>query len=521
MIQDAMINEIQELKLSGFTVQEAYDELRRRHTKVPTLKTVRKYYNMEAAPADNHSKVRKQMAFDAEPFRSAIVGIAEENPGCYISSIYDVLVELFVETGKYEALPGNEQTLRNFIRHLRDEGEIGGKDDTRRRYDVIPTPPPGEKAQIDFGQYDCGSGLVVHFICIVLWHSRYLGVYAQDHKFDSVEACRAIHRFSCKCGGRVKTLVIDQDSVFVAKEIYGEVFETRIFKEFLTEQETGLWVCTKADPESKGCVENAVGFVKKRFFSARGFKDIEEVQRRLPAWTERANSRIHQGTFQIPKDVFERVEKHALRPLVPSVYESAPLFLKKAPIGSQPYLQYRASKYSVPWEMCYASAYYRAIGDKLHIYDEDRRFVCTHQITPVKGSFVRLDEHRREPQSDWLDTAERMRGKYNCLEFQHFINGFKRENPERHLGKQLLAVERYLDEKHPDRRLVADVFAACCRDYRYRFTQFKAVFDLLEAQYKAGRRVAVMNIECAAEAMDVDARDISRYQQAFNERCVS
>jgi len=115
MIQDKMIDEIQELKLAGFTLKEAYDELKARHTKVPTLKTVRKYYNMVSAPDDNHARVRKQMAFDCEPFASAIVEIVNLNPGCYMSSVYDVLVERFVESGKLDALPGNEQTLRNFI----------------------------------------------------------------------------------------------------------------------------------------------------------------------------------------------------------------------------------------------------------------------------------------------------------------------------------------------------------------------------------------------------------------------
>ena len=83
MIQDKMIDEIQELKLAGFTLQEAYGELKARRTKVPTLKTV-----------------RKQMAFDCEPFASAIVEIVNLNPGCYMSSVYDVLVE----GGELEAL---------------------------------------------------------------------------------------------------------------------------------------------------------------------------------------------------------------------------------------------------------------------------------------------------------------------------------------------------------------------------------------------------------------------------------
>ena len=47
MIQDEVIREIQEPRLAGYTVRETYDTLRSRLTKVPTLKTVRKYYNMD------------------------------------------------------------------------------------------------------------------------------------------------------------------------------------------------------------------------------------------------------------------------------------------------------------------------------------------------------------------------------------------------------------------------------------------------------------------------------------------
>lgn len=122
-------------------------------------------------------------------------------------------------------------------------------------------------------------------------------------------------------------------NVFVASEAYGEVVETETFKAFLEEQDMSLWVCAKADPESKGCVENSVGFVKKRFFSARSFADIDEVQRRLPAWVERANGRIHQGTYQVPREVFERVERAALRPLLPSLYPgTAPRPRRCAPL---------------------------------------------------------------------------------------------------------------------------------------------------------------------------------------------
>ena len=53
------------------------------------------------------------------------------------------------------------------------------------------------------------------------------------------------------------------------RRVLGLVVDGKVFLPFLREQDMGLWVCRKADPESKGCVENAVGYVKKNYFSAR------------------------------------------------------------------------------------------------------------------------------------------------------------------------------------------------------------------------------------------------------------
>ena len=50
------------------------------------------------------------------------------------------------------------------------------------------------------------------------------------------------------------------------RRVLGLVVDGKVFLPFLREQDMGLWVC---HPESKGCVENAVGYVKKNYFSAR------------------------------------------------------------------------------------------------------------------------------------------------------------------------------------------------------------------------------------------------------------
>jgi hypothetical protein len=510
MLQRNMMQEIQDMKANGFSLGEVIRHYADGSGKGPSEPTIRKYYNMEVIPEDIKAGYRRDMAFSQEPFNGAIIEILTNNPKCYASSIYDVLEDRFIDNGQYDALPGNAQTLRNYIRYLKQSGAVELDEAKHRTHDLLDPTPAGQQMLIDFGQQNCGGGLTVHFICLLLRMSRMLTVFAQDHRFNGEEACRAIYRCFCKLGGRPKELVIDQDAVFIASETYGEVIETQIFKTFLDEQDLRLWVCNKADPESKGPIENSVKFVKSNYFSARTITSIDEVVSTLPGWLERKNKRIHQATFLVPAEVFDTVEKPALTPLVPSVYESAPMNLISADVHSKPFINYRSSKYSVPWECCFSRVYYKAIGDKLHIYGSDRRHLCTHDINPIKGERNRLPEHKREPSMEWMVTAERMRSKYNCFDFQHFVNGFKKENGERHLAKQLGAVERYLDDKKPDVSLVAEVMAICCRDFRYKFSQFKAVYDLAEAKRAT---------PTAIQMSDVQKRSLESYQIAFDQRC--
>jgi len=169
-----------------------------------------------------------------------------------MSSVYDLLQEKFIENVDFKALPGNEQTLRNYVHHLEEAGMVLYEPEHRRVYDYVFDTPPGEQMLIDFGELTLTPKGSIHFICLLLRYSRFLCVYAQDHKYNAVEACQAIYRSFCRLGGRPAVLVIDQDAVFVASETYGEVIKTRVFEDFCTEQELKLWVCNKADPESKG-----------------------------------------------------------------------------------------------------------------------------------------------------------------------------------------------------------------------------------------------------------------------------
>ncbi len=511
MLTKTMMQKIQDLKLQGFTEREIAGQLAKRGEKVPSLPTIRKYYRMDILPDDPGSHLAKDKAFDAEPFRSTIIEVLrnnENNKKLCISSIYDVLEEKYVDSGQYEELPGNQQTLRNYVRYLRENDIVSSESKNTRIYDYVPDTPPGEQMLIDFGQEKIKGGVVIHYLCMLLRYSRYLLVYAQDHVFNAEEACQSLYRGFSRLGGRPKVLVLDQDSVFITDETYGEIVKTRVFEDFCTEQELKLWVCHKADPESKGPIENSVGFVKKNFFSARDFSSLDEVLRSLPGWCSRKNRRIHQTTYCIPEIVFAEHEQKALMPPVPSLYENSPASFLSVELCGTPYIQYKTNKYSVPRSHAFGKVFYKAVGSYLYVYDDTYSLLCRHAISECHGRVIRLPEHRKEPSTDWISTAERLRDKWNCYDFQHFINGVKKENP-RYLKEQLSAIEEFLDREAPSRATVAAAMKYACEKYRYSFKQFKTVFLLVKSGQLSDNTY---------QATDVQKQDLSFYAEAFRAR---
>lgn len=510
MLRKPMVQEIIDMKLKGYSINEIIEYYEGKQGKSPSRPTIRKYYEMDAVSDEIGANLVKDKVFDVEPWKSAIIAILKNNPKkCCSSSVYDVLLERFIENDDYERLPGSERTLRTYIKHLIAGGEVEAGEKEGRIYDHVFDTPPGQQMLIDFGELHFSAALTVHFICMLLRYSRTMCVFAQDHRYNSEEACRSIHRGFCRLGGRPEELVIDQDPVFISREYLGEITETHVFRNFIKEQDLKLWVCNKKDPESKGPVENTVGFVKKNFFSARKILCIDDVWRSLPGWVERKNKRIHQATFRVPKEVFDEIEKGALRPVLQSVYEGAVSSFTEIKVGAQHYIQYKSSRYSVPRKFCFKTIYHKAVADRLHIYGPDLKYECSHDISPCKGTVNRLPEHAKVESTDWLKVCERLRAQWNCYDFQHFINGFKKENP-RHLHRQLSAVEDFLNEEKPPRDLVSAVMAECCRNYRYRYTQFKAVYDCLSVQQTP---VIVL------PSNDVQHAKMDIYQRAFLERC--
>ena len=177
MLDKKQMQEIQDLKLRGYTKTEIQNYYIAQGLKPPSRPTISKYYDMDVVPEDPGIKLAKDKTFDVSPFKEAIIAILEANSrkDFCISSVYDVLEEKFIESGEFEILPGNEQTLRNYVHYLEESGQIEGGEEHRRVYDHVFDTPPGEQMLIDFGEVTLSKKASIHFICLLLRYSRQIG----------------------------------------------------------------------------------------------------------------------------------------------------------------------------------------------------------------------------------------------------------------------------------------------------------------------------------------------------------
>jgi len=81
----------------------------------------------------------------------------------------------------------------------------------------------------------------------------------------------------------------------------------------------GVRLCGPADPEAKGLVERANGYLETSFLPGRRFEDVADFNRQLVGWLRRANQRIHGTTRVRPADAIweDRGAMLAFPPVLP------------------------------------------------------------------------------------------------------------------------------------------------------------------------------------------------------------
>ena len=93
-------------------------------------------------------------------------------------------------------------------------------------------------------------------------------------------------------GGVPRKGVYDNEASLVSRH-RGKVSLTDPFQRFRGTLGMGMVVLRPGDPEAKGLVERATGYLETSFLPGRRFSSPADFNSQLTAWLEKANRRIH------------------------------------------------------------------------------------------------------------------------------------------------------------------------------------------------------------------------------------
>ncbi len=435
--------------------------------------TVNKYARMDEQEfLLRKQSMKKERVF--EPYRDFICRIYQENQKkVYTASVYDVLQEKFGE------LPGTPRTLRNYIRHLKEAGQIETR--VRRRFYLpVEELPLGKQLQLDFGETWIESGEKVYLFCTVLSGSRYKYVEAQGRPFRTEDVIE--HLLNCfdYIGGIPEEIVIDQDRTMVAGENEGDIQLTRAFKEFKEEQGFDLWVCRPADPESKGKIEEVVKFTKTSCFSARKFFSLKQVQDALAEWLpRRANGYISQATGKVPAQILPQ-EQAKLQPIKRSIFRKGHICEREErKVSAKGFISHKSSFYSVPCRMAERKVGIYASQEKLFIFEGlNGNLIAEHELSPLPGQHVVNKKHFRPS----LEKLETLRDKASAWYREEDWKQFVQQNYtqfRRYYREQYHRLEAFL-KGEPETAILTKALALCLENEKVAARDLEEMYEYVK-----------------------------------------
>jgi transposase len=302
---------------------------------------------------------------------------------------YDVVVELVAERvaktqGRITAkrlLPaaraaGYEGSARNLRRLVAARRALWRKDNHRGRRPAVWSP--GEHLVIDWGVL---GGL--HVFCAVLAWCRVRFVrFADNERADTTLALLA------ECfdilGGVPGVVLADRMGCLKGGVVANKVVPTAEYVRFAAHHGFRPDFCEAADPESKGIVENLVGYAKSDLMipgadgSGDPFTDLAAANAAAATWCVEVNAAVHSEICAVPAERLV-IERELLAPL-PSLRAGIGRVVTRK-VDRLACVRFGSARYSVP---------VRFIGQQVRLHVEADR---TLSITAGPGAGEVVAEH--------------------------------------------------------------------------------------------------------------------------------
>jgi transposase len=276
---------------------------------------------------------------------------------------------------------------RNFRRLVAEQKRLWRREHHRGRRPAVWSP--GEHLVIDWGSM---AGL--HVFCAVLAWSRFRFVrFAADERAATTLALLA------ECfevlGGVPGKVLADRMGCLKGGVVANVVVPTGQYVRFAGHYGFRPDFCQAADPESKGIVENLVGYAKSDLMVPQApFGDLTAANAAAAAWCSEVNAASHSEICAVPAERLV-TERELLGPLPSLRAATGKLVTRK--VDRLSCVRFGSARYSVP---------VRLIGEQVRLRTDDGRLlvimtaagqvVAEHVLVALGEASVR-DEHYGGP----------------------------------------------------------------------------------------------------------------------------
>jgi transposase len=440
-----LYSDIQLLRRKGFSISKIAKKMG------VSRNTVYKYLEMNPMEVSEWMAATKVRSKKLDPFRDIILVWLKEHPDLSSAQVEDWLKERYgKELGKI-----GEATIRRFVRGIREQYHIP-KVTVKRSYQAIPDPPMGKQIQVDFGEIKVrdtnNQEKRLWFISFVLSHSRFKYVEWLDRPFITRDVLRCHEHAFRMFGGITEEIVYDQDRLISKDENAGDLILTVEFQSYVKDRGFRVPLCRKNDPESKGRIENVVGYVKKNFAKNRVFTNLEKWNEQCLKWLERTgNHNVHNTTKKRPVEVYT-LEKQHLRPISSTInYSNVDNNSITRSIRKDNTVRYKSNRYSVPLGTYKHgrenTVYLEVTNDQLIISQSPNGLVlASHKVDDRKGQLIQDRQHTRDRTKGIHTYMETISKRFNKAEKALGFLEKVRENYPRYIRDQLQVISKAINK---------------------------------------------------------------------------
>jgi len=335
--------------------------------------TVRKYLTAQTMPVPAPRRIRPSKL---DPFKEYIQQRIRDYP-LSAARIYREIQERGFD-GKYTI-------VKDYIRKIRPPTSVPAV----FRFET----EPGVQAQVDWGE--CGhldvDGRRKKLYCfsMILGYSRmrYVVFTLSTDTYTLIQCHLGAFEYF---GGYTEEILYDNIKTVILKRALRarEHQWNPKFEDFFSHHGFIPRLCKPYCPQTKGKIENTIGYVKRDFLLGGTFSSLDDMNRQVLQWCNRVNATPHGTTNEIP---FDRLHQENLK----SILAIPPYLLRREEhrkISREAYISYLGNRYSVPYRYAGREAVVEIQSDQM-VVRVGTETVCRHIIVPGHARIIREKKH--------------------------------------------------------------------------------------------------------------------------------